>query len=133
MRERSAMALFQGRSKRKPTGGRLRPHRSKRRAEIGRELQQTRIGEKRQKFARARGGDRKVRLLRSNYAAVTDPTKGKTARAKILDVIENPANPHYVRQNIITRGAVIETDAGRARVTSRPGQHGVISAVLITD
>jgi small subunit ribosomal protein S8e len=96
-------------------------------------LQQTRIGEKRQKFARARGGDRKVRLLRSNYAAVTDPTKGKTARAKILDVIENPANPHYVRQNIVTRGAVIETDAGRARVTSRPGQHGVISAVLITD
>ena len=52
---------------------------------------------------------------------------------KILDVIENPANPHYVRQNIVTRGAIIETDAGRARVTSRPGQHGVISAVLITD
>ena len=127
------MALWQGRSKRKPTGGRRRPHRSKRRAEIGRELQQTRLGEKRQKFARARGGGRKVRLLRSDYAGVTDPVKGKTTQAKILDVIENPANPHYVRQNIVTRGAVIETDAGRARVTSRPGQHGVISAVLITD
>jgi small subunit ribosomal protein S8e len=38
-----------------------------------------------------------------------------------------------VRQNIVTRGAVIETEAGRARVTSRPGQHGVINAVLITD
>ena len=64
---------------------------------------------------------------------MTDPVKGKTAQAKILDVIENPANPHYVRQNIVTRSAIIETDAGRARVTSRPGQHGVISAVLITD
>ena len=127
------MALWQGRSKRKPTGGRRRRHRGKRRAEIGRELQQTRIGERRQKFARVRGGGRKVRLLRSDYAAVTDPAKGRTARAKILEVIENPANPHYVRQNIVTRGAVIETDAGLARVTSRPGQHGVISAVLIAD
>jgi len=133
VRERLAMALFQGRSKRKPTGGRLRPHRSKRRAEIGRELQQTRVGEERQKFARARGGNRKVRLLRSNFASVTDSAKGKTFRAKILDVIENPTNPHYVRQNIVTRGAIIETDAGRAQVTSRPGQHGVISAILITD
>ena len=127
------MALWQGRSKRKPTGGRRHAHRGKRRAEIGRELQLTRVGERRQKFARVRGGGRKVRLLRSDYAAVTDPAKGRTARAKILEVIENPANPHYVRQNIVTRGAIIETEAGRARVTSRPGQHGVISAVLIAD
>ena len=127
------MALWQGRSKRKPTGGRRHAHRGKRRAEIGRELQLTRVGERRQKFDRARGGARKVRLLRDEIATVTDTAKGKTTQSKILDVIENSANPHYVRQNIVTRGAVIETEAGRARVTSRPGQHGVISAVLITD
>ena len=127
------MALWQGRSKRKPTGGRRHAHRGKRRAEIGRELQLTRVGERRQKFARARGGARKVRLLRDEIAAVTDTAKGKTTQSKILDVVENSANPHYVRQNIVTRSAIIETDAGRARVTSRPGQHGVISAVLIAD
>ena len=38
---------------------------------------------------------------------------------------------NYVRQNIITKGAVIMTDAGKARVTSRPGQSGSINAVLI--
>ena len=115
MRERSAMALWQGRSKRKPTGGRLRPHRAKRRAEIGRELQQTRIGEKRQKFARARGGDRKVRLLRSNFASVTDSAKGKTVRAKILDVIENPTNVFELPETINPASAAAPPEASLAQ------------------
>jgi len=57
----------------------------------------------------------------------------ETKRAKILSVIENKANPNLVRQNIITKGCIIETEIGKARVTSRPGQHGIINAVLIED
>ena len=49
-----------------------------------------------------------------------------------MEVIENTANPNYVRQNIITKGSVIETEKGKAKVTSRPGQHGVVNAVLLT-
>jgi small subunit ribosomal protein S8e len=60
-----------------------------------------------------------------------DPATNRVIKSKIKTVKENPANPHYVRMNIITKGAVIETDAGLARVTSRPGQHGVVNAVLI--
>jgi small subunit ribosomal protein S8e len=45
--------------------------------------------------------------------------------------VENPANPHYVRRNIITKGAVIKTELGNAKVTSRPGQDGVVNAALI--
>ena len=48
-------------------------------------------------------------------------------------VVENPANPNYARRNIITKGAVIETSAGEARVTSRPGQSGQVNAVLLDE
>ena len=63
---------------------------------------------------------------------MTDPKSGKSFNSKILDVVENTANPNYVRQNIITKGSVIETEKGRAMVTSRPGQHGVVNAVLVS-
>ena len=94
------MALWQGKSKRKPTGGRLAAHRSKKRSEIGRELQQVKIGDLTKKVARSRGGTRKDRLLKTDMASVTDPKSGKSYSSKILAVIENTANPNYVRQNI---------------------------------
>tara|TARA_B110000438_G_scaffold172521_1_gene164911 strand:- start:3911 stop:4294 length:384 start_codon:yes stop_codon:yes gene_type:complete len=127
------MALWQGKSKRKPTGGRLAAHRSKKRSEIGNELQQAKIGELTRKVARSRGGTRKNRLLRTDMASVTDPKSGKSYSSKILAVIENTANPNYVRQNIITKGSIIGTEKGNAKVTSRPGQHGVVNAVLMAD
>ncbi|MBS3163365.1 30S ribosomal protein S8e, partial [Candidatus Woesearchaeota archaeon] len=51
--------------------------------------------------------------------------------AKIKTILENPANRHYVRRNIITKGSVIDTDLGKARVTNKPGQEGAINAILI--
>ena len=127
------MALWQGKSKRRATGGRISPHRGKKRSEIGRELQQAKVGSLTKKVARARGGGRKERLLRTEYAAVTDPKSGSTSNSKIVEVLENMANPNYVRQNIITKGSVIQTEKGKAQVTSRPGQHGVVSAVLVNE
>ena len=56
---------------------------------------------------------------------------GKTQVVDILGVIENTANPNYVRRNIITKGAIVETPEGNAKVTSRPGQDGVINGILI--
>lgn len=125
------MALWQGRSRRKPSGGRLVLHRSKRRFEIGREKQLTILDEPKYKFARTKGNHQKIRVLGINFANVVDTKKGKVSKTKILKVLENPANPNYVRRSIITKGAIIETEAGKARVTSRPGQHGVLNAVLL--
>jgi small subunit ribosomal protein S8e len=125
------MALWQGRSRRKPTGGRLRRHRHKRKFEIGREKQFTLVGEPKYKMARTRGNHQKVRVLKHNMVNLIDNKKNKVIRAKVVQVIENPANPNYVRRNIITKGAIIETDKGNARITSRPGQHGVLNAVLL--
>ncbi|RLI95711.1 MAG: 30S ribosomal protein S8e, partial [Candidatus Aenigmatarchaeota archaeon] len=54
-----------------------------------------------------------------------------TKKVKILDVLENPANPQLVRSKIVTKGCIIKTELGNAKVTSRPSQHGIVNAVLI--
>jgi small subunit ribosomal protein S8e len=46
-------------------------------------------------------------------------------------VIENPANIDYDRRGVMTRGTIIETSLGRALITSRPGQGGIINATLL--
>jgi small subunit ribosomal protein S8e len=125
------MALWQGRSRRKPSGGVLRPFRKKRKYELGREREFATLGQERRKVIRVLGGNLKVRLLRAEWANLEDPRTGKTERVKILSVRSNPANPHFVTRNILTKGATIQTEKGLARVTSRPGQTGVINAVLL--
>ncbi len=117
-----------GRSARKRTGGRLRPMAKRKKHQIGRQPTETQVGEKKFKTIDARGNSRKVRAISTNVASVA--VDGEVRNASIQDVVENPANPNYVRRNIITKGAFIETDEGRARVTSRPGQDGQVNAVL---
>ena len=125
------MAKSQLRSKRKATGGRYRPFRKKKKYELGREPAMTSIGERRVKKVRARGGNYKFKLLEEEYANVYDKNSKKFKKAKINSVIENTANKHYIRRNIITKGAIIKTEIGEAKVTNRPGQEGYINAVLI--
>ncbi|HOB18642.1 MAG TPA: 30S ribosomal protein S8e [Candidatus Methanoculleus thermohydrogenotrophicum] len=123
--------LWQGRSVRKPTGGRYHTSRGKKRSEIGRAPAETHIGKERRKVIRTYGGNQKVRALRAEYASVADPATGETRKAKIEAVEANSANPNYVRRGLLTRGAIIRTDIGRARIVSRPGQDGVVNAVLL--
>jgi small subunit ribosomal protein S8e len=122
---------WQGRSVRKSTGGRYSPSCGKRRREIGSAPAETHIGIERKKIARTFGGNVKIKALRCEDAVVSNPKTGETKKAKIKNVEENKANPNYVRRNLLTHGAIILTEIGRARITSRPGQHGVINAVLI--
>ena len=125
------MGIWQGRSRRKPTGGRLRPIRKKRRFEIARELQQAVVGAGTVKTYRVRGANQKLRILTANAINVFDPATKTTKPAKIVTVRENPANPNYVQRNIITKGALVETDLGLVRVRSRPGQDGVLNGVRV--
>ncbi len=125
------MAQWQGRSKRKLSGGRIRLHRKKRPFEIGREKQFTIVSEIKNSKIRTRGNNLKMRLLGTDMANVVDPKTRKTKQVKVLTVLENSANPFYVRRNIINKGAIIETEIGKARVTSRPGQHGIVNAILV--
>ena len=122
---------WQGSSKRKVTGGKVIASRGKRKFEMGRESAETRISDVKRKNVHTMGGNRKARLLQSNIANITNPKDGKTVTATIETVVDNTANKHYIRRNILTKGSVIRTPLGNARVTSRPGQEGVINAVLI--
>lgn len=119
----------QGRSTRKRTGGRLKHFRNKRKYELGRQPTETQVGEPRFRTVDTRGNGEKTRALATNTVNVN--LGEETVTATITDVVENDANPNYVRRNIVTKGAVIETDEGRARVTSRPGQNGQVNAVLV--
>lgn len=125
------MGVWQGRSRRKPTGGRLRPIRKKRRFEIARELQHATIGGGTVKKYRVRGAHTKLRILTTQTVNVYDPATKSTKVAKVVTVRENPANPNYVQRNIITRGAILETDLGLVQIRSRPGQDGVLNGVRV--
>jgi small subunit ribosomal protein S8e len=120
------------RSGKKTTGGRLGRVRKKKKSDRGMLFLETRIGKRQVKRKRARGGRTKLKLLAVNMINVSD-SGGGVRRVKLLSVKENEANPHYIRRNILTRGAVVETEAGLARVTSRPGQQGMVNAVLIEE
>ena len=122
---------WQGKMGRKPSGGKLILARGKRKFEIGREQSDTTIGESRIKRVQTRGGKKKIRMLRGNMAAVADPVTGMTKMVKIETAKENQANLHYMRRSILTKGAVIKTEIGDARITNRPGQDGVVNAVLL--
>jgi small subunit ribosomal protein S8e len=117
--------------KRKPSGGKKRAYRMKRRFERGAFPTQTLMGEPKRKFSRRRGGNLKIRVVREKNASVTNPETGKTEKTEITRIIRNPANVDYNRRGVITKGTIIETSLGTAKVTSRPGQHGVINAILI--
>jgi small subunit ribosomal protein S8e len=126
------MALWQGDSRRSKTGRRIRYARSKRKFEIGRERHLTTIGPMKLKKVRTKGDNRKTRAKTIDIAYVVDQKNNKTTKTEIISVVENQANIHYVRRNIINKGAIIETKLGKAKVTSRPGQYGTINAVLLS-
>lgn len=117
--------------KRKHTGGRRRPYRCRRAYERDRYPVETTVGKSELVNVRVRGGNLKVKLKTAEYANVYDPSSNKAVKAKIARVLKNPANRDYERRGVLTKGAIIETELGQAKVTSRPAQHGVINAVLL--
>ena len=98
---------------------------------MGRVPTETLMGEQKVKTLDSKGkSSNKTPVITAKYVNVTDPTKNTTVRAEIQDVEENKASMDYQRRKVITRGTIIKTSAGRAKVTSRPGQDGVLNAVL---
>ncbi|MBR9681680.1 MAG: 30S ribosomal protein S8e [Candidatus Altiarchaeota archaeon] len=125
------MADVHSKSLRKPTGGMRRAARKKRKGELARPHLPVTVGGEKRKLIRVRGGNTKQRMLKAEFAMVAEGKK--TKKVKITAVVENAANPFFIRRNIITKGAIVNTDAGYARVTSRPGQHGNVNAILLKD
>jgi len=127
------MPKSHGKSKRYSTGGRRKEKRKRRKYEIGREMNPAKVGDKKSKEVRVRGGNEKIRILKTDKVNLTIKSKGETEKVKINEVLENPSNPHYARRDIINKGAILDTEKGKAKVTSRPGQDGVVNAILIEE
>lgn len=125
------MPLWQGKSKRSPSGARRRSSRKHRKFERGSQPTETVVGEQKLRTKNTQGGNQKLRLLSTSHANVVDKTTGKSEKLKIIQVLQNPSDVDLDRRGIITRGAIIETEKGKAVVTSRPGQNGVVDAVAI--
>ena len=125
------MVVFQGRGRRSSRGSRYKKQRDYRKYELGRTPSLTGLDKKRVKYIHTMGGNNKLRLLSDEYANVVDPKTKKSKKVKIKTITGNPANRHFVRRNIMTKGAILDTEIGKAKITSRPGQDGVINAVLI--
>jgi small subunit ribosomal protein S8e len=118
--------------RKKATGGLRKKASDKRLTHIGGHFAATKLAEKEERVAkRTRGGSNKIILKYVSFANVSMPD-GKAKKAKILRVLESPANRHYQRMAIITKGAVVETEVGKVRITSRVGQHGVANGILVT-
>jgi small subunit ribosomal protein S8e len=113
----------------KPSGGKYWPYRKKRLAEIGSNPTLTRVGKLVRKEKRTRGGGKINRLISVDVANLKLGTTFKKSKIKLVK--ENPANRNFARMNVITKGAIIETEDGLAKVTSKPSKDGVVNAVLI--
>ena len=126
------MSVWHGdQHKRKDSGGKKRVNRKKRRFEKGFFPAETALGKQKNKIIRKHGGNEKNRLLSVDQVNISDDS-GKTSKVDILRVIENPANVDNDRRGVITKGTIIATSLGTARVTSRPGQDGIVNAILVS-
>jgi small subunit ribosomal protein S8e len=124
------LSKWQGRAGRRYTGAAVKLARGKRAYEAGGESAETKLSDRKIELKVGRGGNKKIKLLQDEFANVTDPKGNTTKKVKILQVLKNPASIDYERREIMSKGATIRTELGEAVITSRPGQHGVINAVL---
>ena len=113
----------------KITGGRRHPLRSRRKYEIDRFPNEAVIGNQVTVTRKVRGKNIKSAIKTINSVNLAIDSKVK--RVKIIKVLENATNNDYQRRGIISKGAILETEAGKCRVVSRPGQHGTVNAILV--
>ncbi len=125
------MARSQARSRRKYTGKKYKSAQKKKKRDLERPPINAIIDEEKKKQQRTMGGNFKLKLFSTDFINVTDPNTNKTSKIKIMKFDTNPVSKDLNRRKIITKGAVVETKLGKVRVTSRPGQHGVLNGLLI--
>ena len=113
----------------KVTGGRRHPLRSRRKYEMDRFPNEAIIGEQITITRKVRG--KNVKTAIKTIDSVNLAIDSKIKRVKIIKVLENSTNNDYQRRGIISKGAILETEEGKCRVVSRPGQHGTVNGILV--
>jgi len=113
----------------KVTGGRRHPLRSRRKYEMDRFPNEALIGDQITITRKVRGKNIKTSI--KTIDSVNLAIDSKIKRVKIIKVLENATNNDYRRRGVISKGAILETEEGKCRVVSRPGQHGTVNAILV--
>lgn len=114
---------------RKVSGGKYKKARKKKLYELIGQKRIVRIGEEKRKKFIVRGGNKKTFLTKVKFVnALID---GKTKKIEIKNVLETPSNKFLARQNVVTKGAIVETDLGKVKITNRPSQEGMVNGILL--
>ena len=113
----------------KISGGKYKKSRGKKLHELAGQRRIVKLGEEKKKDKRERGGKMKKVLLHSNLINIISGKKSQ--KVEIKNVLETPSNRFLARQNVLTKGTIVETEAGKVRVTNRPSQEGIVNGVLV--
>tara|TARA_Y100000034_G_scaffold83286_1_gene99721 strand:- start:99 stop:461 length:363 start_codon:yes stop_codon:yes gene_type:complete len=114
----------------KISGGKYIKGRKKKLYEIAGQRRVIKLGEEKRKTKRTKGGNKKVFLLKAKFINIQEKNK-KTKKTEIKNVVETPSNRFLARQNIITKGTIVETEFGKVRITNRPTQEGIVNGTLV--
>ncbi len=116
----------------KITGGRRVPLRIRRKYETDRYPNEPINGAQVTVTRRIRGNNKKTALKSIDFVNLATG-EAKVKKSKIIKVLENATNNDYKRRGIITKGAILETAEGKCRVVSKPGQNGIVNAILLKE
>ena len=116
----------------KITGGRRKPLRTRRKYETDRYPNEAINGAQVTITRRVRGNNNKVALKSIDFVNLATGN-AKVIKSKIIKVLENTTNNDYRRRGIISKGAILETQEGKCKVISKPGQNGIVNAVLLKE
>lgn len=116
---------------RKISGGKYIKSRKKKLNERSGQNKLVKLGEEKRKTVRVAGGNKKQFLLKSKFVNIV--SKDKKKKLEIKNVVETPSNRFLARQNVLTKGTVVETSEGKVKITNRPTQEGMINGILIKE
>ena len=118
---------------RKITGGKYKDSRKKKKYSLSGTTRKVKLRTEKKKTIRELGGTKKKVLLSTEFANIINLETKKAKKAKITSVLETPSNHFLARQNILIKGAIIETELGKAKITNRPSQEGSVQAILVKE
>jgi small subunit ribosomal protein S8e len=114
---------------RKISGGKYIKRRKKKLYERPGQKRVIKLGEEKRKSKSVRGKGRKIFLLAAKFINIK--TKDKSSKVEIKNVLETPSNRFLARQNILTKGTIVDTELGKVKVTNRPSQEGNVNGILL--
>ena len=114
---------------RKISGGKYIQRRKKKSFERPGQKRIVKLGEDKRRSKKTLGGNKKTFLLKSNLINVN--ANGGKKKVIIKNVLETPSNRFLARQNILTKGTIVETELGKVKITNRPTQEGMVNGIVV--